>query len=140
MNRKVQEIWNKNDVTDCVLSLHRGTKRKVYRVHFRHVFTGPGKFETYLRKGWNEFVTANNLRMQDCILLTLEDHNKVVYMVRIWRDNKEITIVDSFVLIDNDGSISDSDIILTEYVPMEVFFNHLLLNSPSPRDIWTKLK
>ncbi|XP_021753337.1 uncharacterized protein LOC110718745 [Chenopodium quinoa] len=120
MNREVQEVWNNFDIKDRVLSLHRDTESKVYRVQLRHLFTGQMKFETYLRRGWNEFVTSNNLRMHDRIVLTLEDHHKILYMVRIWRGSTEITVVDSFVLIDNDGSISDSDIISTEYVPREI--------------------
>ncbi|XP_021742971.1 uncharacterized protein LOC110709068 [Chenopodium quinoa] len=124
MTKEVQEIWVKKGVIDGVLRLHCSTEIKVYPVQFRHVFTGLGKFETILGEGWREYVTSNSLQMEDRIQLVLEDNDGMLYRVRIWHDEKEITVVDSM-----------------EYVPMEVFFlNHPLLNSHSPRVTLTNLE
>ncbi|XP_021721505.1 uncharacterized protein LOC110689077 [Chenopodium quinoa] len=120
MTKEVQELWVKRGVTDGVLRLHRGTENKQYPTRFRHVFTGPGKFKTYLGEGWGEFVSSNSIQMEDRIQLLLEDDDLMLYQVRIWRADKEITIVDPHVLIENDGSISDVDSM--EYVPSEILF------------------
>ncbi|XP_021729987.1 uncharacterized protein LOC110696959 [Chenopodium quinoa] len=58
--------------------------------------------------------------MEDCIQLLLENDDLMLYRVRIWRADKEITIMDPRVLIENDGSISDVDSM--EYVPTEILF------------------
>ncbi|XP_021761351.1 uncharacterized protein LOC110726194 [Chenopodium quinoa] len=55
----------------------------------------------------------------------------MLYQVRIWLDEKEITVVDPWVLIENDGSISDVD--EREYVP-----NECLWKTPSFECTFTK--
>ena len=92
MAREVKQLWTRHRFQPGVLYFQRGTENRKFSVSVKERMRSTGELETALCEGWSRFASSNNLQLGDRLRFVLQVVDVILYQVRIWRDDEEITV------------------------------------------------